>query len=158
MGEFFGTLYTMCGLENLYGIDLADYLWGYASSQETANQFISIGLATLVIAAIITAIYYYVFGTLLSKPSWGNKLTWVITLAVNSAIAFIVGWSWTLSDLYGGKMVTVDPTTSATIDLPIDAGNCLGFGVVNVIVALLFFLIFTVIFKWKSRDYSRVPF
>jgi branched-subunit amino acid ABC-type transport system permease component len=158
MDELFGTLYTMCGLENMYGTDLADYLWGVASSVVTSNQFIGVGMATLLITLVIVLVYYFVFGKLLQKPSWGNIFTWLIALVVNSGLALLVGWQWVLSDLYQGKMVTVDEVTNATTDLPIGGFDCFMFGCTNAIVALIFFVIMTLIFKWFSRDYSRVPF
>ena len=39
--EIFGNLYTCFGLENIYGAgdgELAEYLWGQASSEVTTNQ------------------------------------------------------------------------------------------------------------------------
>jgi hypothetical protein len=162
LGEIFGTLYTWFGLEDIYGSgtgELADYLWGTASSEVTTNQFISIGLTTLAIAIFIVLVYYYFFGKLMHKPSWGNIFTWLGALTLNSIAAFLLGWNWTLSDFYAGdKMVTMSATTNQQVALPIEEINCLQFGGANALVAILFFLFLCLILKWGSRDYSHIPF
>lgn len=161
IGEFFGSLYTGFGLEDLYGSgegELAEYLWGNASSVVATNQFVGIGLITIGIALAVVAIYYYVLGQLLQKPSWGNRFTWLMALVANSLIAFLAAWQWTLSDLYSGDMVTIDAKTGQQTDLPISALNCLQFGLANAIVTVLLFIVFSLILKWKSRDFSHIPF
>lgn len=161
LDQFFGSLYTSFGLENIYGAgdgELAEYLWGQASSIVTTNQFVGIGFITIGIAALVFFVYYYGLGQLLQKPSWGNRITWFIALIVNSVLAFFAGWQWTLADLYAGKMKTLDPVTNVTVDLPIDEFNCLQFGGVNSIIALLVFGVLCLFFKWWSRDYSHIPF
>lgn len=159
--EIFGNLYTCFGLENIYGAgdgELAEYLWGQASSVVTTNQFIGIGVITLAISFFVFVVYYYVLGQLLRRPSWGNRLTWTVALLVNSIFAFIAGWQWTLSDLLAGKMKTIDEMTNSPIDLPICELNCLQFGGANALIALLFFIFLCIFFKWWSRDYSHIPF
>lgn len=160
IGEFFGSIYTSLGLEEIYGSEpneLADYLWGNASVEVTTNQFVEIGFVTLGISIGIFLIYYYVLGQLMQKPSWGNLVTWFIALLVNCGLAFIVGWQYTLADLYAGLMVTIAPT-GEIVDLPISEFNCLQFGLANALVAFVFFLIMCLCFKWWSRDYSHIPF
>ena len=102
-------------LENIYGAgdgELAEYLWGQASSEVTTNQFIGIGVITLFIAIFVFVAYYYVLGQLFRRPSWGNRWTWIVALLVNSFLAFIAGWQWTCSDLLAGKMKTIDAVTN----------------------------------------------
>lgn len=38
MGQFFGSIY--CLFEDLFGLDLANYLWGLASPESQTNAFI----------------------------------------------------------------------------------------------------------------------
>lgn len=161
LDDIFGHLYTIFGLEDIYGSEpgeLADYLWGTASSQVTTNQFVGIGFITLGITAFVFLGYYYFLGQIMQKPSWGNKFTWLLALAVNSVLAFVAGWQWTLSDYYQGKMVTISAVTKVEEALPIDGLNCLQFGGVNALIAILFFVAFCLFFKWWSRDYSHIPF
>ena len=70
--EIFGNLYTCFGLENIYGAgdgELAEYLWGQASSEVTTNQFIGIGVITLFIAIFVFVAYYYVLGQQMDMDS-----------------------------------------------------------------------------------------
>lgn len=157
MGQIIGTFYTWLGLEQIYGLDLANYLWGLTAKDVTTNQFIPIFFWTLGAAIAIAAIYYYVLGTLFQKPSWGNRFTWLISLGVNALVAFMIGWQWTLSDLYSGKMVATDPNTNLPTALPISDSNCLLFGFANLLISIGLYIIVSAILKWGSRDYSRIP-
>lgn len=158
-GQIFGDLYTGLGLEDIYGVDLANYLWGNTSSVDTSNQFITIGFITFSIAFIVTVFYYYFLGGLLHKPSLGSKFSWFVALLVNSALSFLLGWQYTLADYYANRMVYVG-VNRQTFPLPnIGEGSCLAFGLANAIsVAVLFFLILTFILKWGSRDFRHIPF
>lgn len=42
MGEFFGSIY--CWLEDFFGIELAEYLWGESAPEQLSNMYIGIGL------------------------------------------------------------------------------------------------------------------
>ena len=85
MGELFGDLY--CWLEDFFGLELADYLWGLSSPQQTGNMFIGIGMTMLCISLILTIVYYY----LLNHPRLNNWWGWSIFLAVNAFLNFVVG-------------------------------------------------------------------
>ena len=54
MGEFFGSMY--CVFEDLFGLELADYLWGNSSPISINNQFIAIGFWMLGIALSIAIV------------------------------------------------------------------------------------------------------
>ena len=71
MGYFFGSMY--CWFEDLFGIDLANYLWGQATELQTTNMFMSIGLWMLAISLGFSIIYYYVWNP--SKSYWWKWLT-----------------------------------------------------------------------------------
>ena len=45
MSEFFGSIY--CWLEDFFGIELAEYLWGESSPEQLSNMFIGIGLSKI---------------------------------------------------------------------------------------------------------------
>lgn len=154
MGQFFGSLYCLFGLDQFYGLDLANYLWGLTSSIVTNNQYIGIGLTMLSITLAMVLIYYYV----LNQPRLSKWWGWGIFLVLNSIINFIVGWQWVLSDYYAGKMVYIDPATNLVTALPIYESNILCFGVVNMLLSIISFFIFSIIFKWWSRNCSTSPF
>ena len=84
MSEFFGSIY--CWLEDFFGIELAENLWGESSPEQLRNMFIGIGLTMLVISLVVAVCYYYV----INHPRLNNWWGWLIFLGVNAAINFVV--------------------------------------------------------------------
>lgn len=152
MGQFFGSIY--CWFEDFFGLELANYLWGLSSPLSETNSFIGIGLSMVLISLGMVVIYYYV----LDHSSLCNWWGWSIFLGVNALINFIVGWQLVLRDYYDGKMITVDPATGADVPLNIGPTEILSFGVSNMILSILTFVIFTFIIKWWSKNCSAAPF
>ena len=135
MGEFFGSIY--CWFEDFFGLELANYLWGLSSSKTDANAFIGIGMIMLGITLAIAVLYYYI----INAPRLCTWWAWSIFGIVNAVVNFIVGWQWVLTDKNAGKMVTVDPVTSDTIELSIGQPEMLAIGVSNMILSLLAFVL-----------------
>ena len=152
MGEFFGSIY--CWLEDFFGIELANYLWGESSPEQLSNMFIGIGLSMLCITFVIVVFYYYV----VNHPRLNNWWGWLIFCSINAIINFIVGWQWVLKDYYEGKMVETSKTTGKLVDLPIYSSDILAFGVSNMILAILAFILFSYSIKWWSTNCSNAPF
>lgn len=152
MGDFFGSMY--CWFEDLFGIELANYLWGQATAGQQTNMFIGIGLSMFGVSLLVAILYYYV----INHPRLNTFLGWAIFLVANAAINFLIGWQWVLSHYYGGKMKTVDQITNQEVDLNISASDCFSFGVTNMILSLFVFLFFSYIIKWWSSNCSRAPF
>ena len=150
MSEFFGSIY--CWLEDFFGIELAEYLWGESSPEQLNNMFIGIGLTMLVISLIVAVCYYYI----INHPRLNNWWGWLIFLGINAVINFVVGW--VLKDYYAGSMVKKDAATQKMVDLPIYSDDILAFGVTNMLDAIIAFTIFSYIIKWWSTNCSRAPF
>lgn len=152
MGNLFGSIY--CWLEDFFGLELANYLWGISSPFQQGNMFIGIGLSMLGISLLIAVCYYYV----VNHPRLNNWWGWLIFLGVNAIINFVVGWQWVLKDYYDGLMVKKSLTNDEMVDLSISYGDILAFGVANMIVAIFAFLLISYIIKWWSTNCSRAPF
>lgn len=152
MGDFFGSLY--CIFEDFFGLELADYLWGQSSPDSTTNSFIGIGLWMLGISILTVLIYYYA----LNHPKLNNWWGWGIFLIINATINFIVGWQIVLSDFYDGLMVRIDPSTNMNVPLNIGESEIICFGVSNMIISVITFIIISFIVKWWSSNCSRAPF
>ena len=152
MSEFFGSIY--CWLEDFFGIELAEYLWGESSPEQLSNMSIGIGLTMLVISLVVVVCYYYI----INHPRLNNWWGWLIFLGVNAVINFVGGWQWVLKDYYAGLMVKKDAATGKMVDLPIYTDDILAFGVTNMIDAIIAFIIFSYIIKWWSTNCSRAPF
>lgn len=148
LGEFFGSIY--CSLfEDFFGLNLADYMWGDASPHQQTVMFIGIGLWMLGVSAALVLIFYY---SPLS-PVRRVKLWWWITLALNAIINFIVGWQRVLMDYNEDMMVDVNGH-----ELNIKPSDIVAFGVTNAILAVVTFIVISVLIKWWSRNASRAPF
>ncbi|MGM9867511.1 MAG: hypothetical protein ACI303_06635 [Lepagella sp.] len=151
MGELFGSLY--CIFEDFFGLELAEYLWGNSSPDSTTNSFIGIGFWMLGISLAMTLIYYYA----VNHPKLNNWWGWGIFLLTNAVINFIVGWQIVLRDYYDGLMVSIDPSTNTKVPLSIGESEILCFGVSNMLLSILAFILFTFIFKWWSSNCSHAP-
>lgn len=152
MGEFFGSIY--CWFEDFFGLELAEYMWGSSSPISPNNSFIGIGFAMFGISLAMVLVYYYA----VNHPRLNNWWGWLIFLGINAVINFIVGWQLVLKDYYDNKMVTIDPSTNLQVPLNIGESEILCFGVSNMILSILAFIIFSFIFKWWSTNCSRAPF
>lgn len=152
MGEFFGSVY--CWFEDFFGIELANYLWGGYSPESLTNSYIGVGWTMLGISLAMVLIYYYA----INHPRLNNWWGWGIFLVINALINFVVGWQWILRDYYDGKMITIDPSTNLKTPLNIGEGEILCFGVSNMFLSIMAFIIFSFIVKWGSRSCSHAPF
>jgi len=151
MGELFIRIYGI--FENFFGLDLSDYLSGNTAANDT-NLFIGIGLSMLGISLAIGLIYYYV----VNHPRLNNLWGWGLFLLLNSIINFVVGWQWTQHDYNMGKMMVPDPSTDQYVPMNIDTTNCLSFGVTNMLLSIISFIIISYIIKWWSSNCSKAPF
>lgn len=152
MGEFFGSIY--CWLEDFFGLDLADYLWGIASSEQQGNMFIGIGLSMLGITLLIAITFYYILDLPRLHKWWG----WSLFLIINALINLIVGWQWVLKDYYGGMMVARSPVTGKIEDLAISTSDIFAFGVTNMLDSIIAFFVISCAIKWWSINCSHTPF
>ena len=146
MGEFFGSIY--CWFEEFFGIELANYLWGESSLLSQTNSFIGIGWSMFGISFAMVLIYYYV----INHPQLNHWWGWIIFLVINGIINFIVGWQWVLKDYYDGKMITIDPATNLQMPLNIGESEIIYFGVSNMFISVIVFIVFSFILKWWSTN------
>ena len=151
MGNFFGSLY--CIFEDFFGLDLADYMWGQTADEQTSNLFIGIGYWLLGISALVAIVFYYV----INKPRFGNIWAWLVVCILNAIINFLMGYYWTVSDLYEGLMVATNPKSGIQEQLPIEQSDCLCFGVSNAILSLGVFFLISIIIKNGSNS-KNAPF
>lgn len=151
MGDFFGSIY--CWLEDFFGLELADYLWGLSSPEQSTNMYIGIGLSMFGISAFMMVLYYYI----IDHPKLGNWWGWLIFCAVNAAINFIVAWQWVLKDYYDGMMVKKSATTGQEEDLLISSSDIVAFGITNMIDAIVVYIILSYLFRWWSDDCRHAP-
>ena len=156
MENVLGNIY--CWFERLFGLNLAEHLWGYDGEDYTgAIVFNTVGVITMIISLLIVLTYYYV----INHPRFASFWSWMIVLLVNGIVNFFVAYSWVKNDLLDGViadslMYKRDENGEISSTL-IQDGHCLGFGFANFIVASLFFILFTFSFKWMSRNCKYSP-
>jgi len=162
MEEFLGKIY--CWFDSLFGQNLAQHLWGYNCLTEVYDGkilFNSIGLITVIITLVFVLLYYYLPIPGLNHPRSNRWWNWLIILLVAGVINLFIGYAWTLHDFLSGNigdclMYTRDATGNIVSQL-ITKGDCWIFGMTNFIVSMLFFVLFSFIFKWKSRNCKHSP-
>ena len=151
MGQFFGSIF--CWFEEFFGLNLADYLWGvYSPNGE--NLFIGLGFWMFGISLFMVLTFYYI----INKPLFNNWWGWLIFLSINAGINFIVGWQSVLADKREGLMTQKSSITGQLIPLDITDAQIVKFGVSDMFLSILVFIIFSLIFKWWSTNCSDAPF
>lgn len=152
MGEFFGSIY--CLFEDVFGLELANYLWGNSSPYQQTNMYVPIGFTMLGISLVACALYYFVIDHPKLAKWWG----WLIFMGSNAVVNFLVGWQWVLRHSYIGYMVKTDPATNQEVDLNISYGDMLCFGFANLLLAIMAFALMSLLMKWWSKNSSNSPF
>lgn len=153
MGDFFGSIYCYL-FEDLFGPDLANYLWGQASPLSTTNQFTGIGLSMLAISLVTVVAFYYI----VNHPRLNNAIGWSMFLILNAVINLVVGRQWVMDDYDAGKMCSINPATGIETPLPIDEAVITCFGISNMLLSIVAFIILSYMLKWWSSQCSRAPF
>ena len=158
MENLLGQIY--CWFQSLYGQELSYFLWGYnpaAEAYTNSNLYNLVGLTTFVISLIIVVVFYYI----INHPRYCKWWSWLITLGVNSAVALFIGFGITVSKLINGfipeGLVSYVDDNGDVVNL-IGQTNCWCFGIANLFVAAIFFIILSFMLKWWSSSAKHVPF
>ena len=145
--QFFSILYSW--LVGWYGTDLDNFL----SDPNEGMNYLIIGVITLIISFVLGLLYYKI----IDKPKWAHWYCWLITLAINALINFWWPWQVLLQNLIDGDMDVQDEQTGKMVTYVTD-GNCLMFGVSNMIMATLIFIVLSfVIFRFISTNCKYSP-
>ena len=159
MDTFFGSIYSW--FLSLFGDDLSYYLWGYdpaTTAYSNPNIYNLVGIITLAVSLVLVIVFYYI----INHPRFCKWWSWLITLGINAIIGLFVGYGIVYTKFVNGfippqLMYQYDDQGNILAYL-IGESNCWGFGIANMIVSLLFFIVFTFIFKWWSSNAKHVPF
>jgi hypothetical protein len=157
MEEIFGNIY--CWLEFLFGQNLGEYLWGYTCDTLTydKNLFNVIGLVTVAVSFVVVILYYFVINHTRFAQWWH----WLITLGVSGAINLFIAYGWSVNDFLNGTigdcLMYIRDANGNVVTQLINESDCWGFGVANMFVATMFFIIFSFIFKRLSSSCKHTP-
>lgn len=159
MANILGQIYGW--FQSLFGQDLSYYLWGYDPATEgytNPNIYNQIGLLTIGISLILVVLFYYI----VNHPRFCKWWSWLITLGVDAIVGLFVGYGIVASKYANGfipqqLMYQFDQDGNIVAYL-IGDSNCWGFGIANMIVSILCFILFSFILKWWSSNAKHVPF
>jgi len=162
MEEILGTIY--CWFDSLFSQNFAEYLWGYNCNTQdfsNSNLFNSIGTITIGISLLFVLVYYYLPCWGCNHPRFNRWWNWLIMLFIAGIINFLIGYGWTINDLLNGSigdclMYERDPDGNIISQL-IDEKDCWLFGLSNLFVSSIFFVLGSLIFKWWSRNCKHSP-
>jgi len=159
MDEILGNIY--CWFESLFGLHLANYLWGYDCGTQTftlPNIFNKVGLWAFVISLGCVLLYYY----FINHPRFNRWWSWLIVLIVSGLVNGYYAYHTTVSDLWSGNigdcLMYMRDSNGDIIATLIYESDCVWFGVSNFIVASMLFSMFSFICKWRSRNCKHSPF
>ena len=145
--DFFSLFYQL----NVYGQDLFYHLKGWDNGMQdfvaANNQFPTIWLVTILSALAMFVVFYYI----LNHPRFNRFWHWLIALAILAIGIFIWSRGLVLADITGASMHPVDPSLNISTD------NAMMFGVYNVFLSALFFLFFSIIGRFGSKNCKNTP-
>lgn len=157
--ELSGNLY--CWFQSFYGQNLSEHLWGWQdTTQDYTGELVynTVGLYTIIISAIIMYLYYYV----IDHPRFSKWWHWGIMALLNSTICLLIGYYQTFSDYSNGKiadsLLYLRDQNGNIIEELIYSSDCWGFGIANIFVGFIFFLLFSLLFHWWSINAKYSPF
>lgn len=137
-------------LRNFYGVELFNHLKGWDDSMmgfnPDYNQFPSIFLSTLGIALGMFLIYYY----FANSPRFNRWWNWLIELAVVAISSFEYGCLVVNMDIRSGNI-------APSIVSYIGSTNALMFGIYNMLLASLMFVLFSLLFRHWSKNCKHSP-
>lgn len=159
MENLLGQIY--CWFQSFYGQDLSYYLWGYDPGTEAytnPNIYNFVGLITLVVSLVLVVVFYYI----INHPRLCKWWSWLIALGINGVIALFVGYGIVMSKYVNGyihdTLMYQRDADGNIISILIGESNCWGFGIANMFVAMIAFVLLSFMLKWWSSSAKHVPF
>jgi hypothetical protein len=142
MNDFFAILYEGTFLGDIF------YLDGFSNDMFQANAYMAIGLIMLISSAILELIYYYFisnYGNFYKKRFWS---IWILIIGlINFAAAY-----------YQSTIAIEDFYSTSTEGSPYSFTEHFTFSMVNVLWAIIFSFLFSLVLKIKSVKASKTPF
>lgn len=146
MDEIFLRVYGW--FSGLYGNDMWNYVYGYdCLTMDYTNQKLSSMFGWALLGCIIATcvIYYY----LINNPRFAKWWQWSLyNLILGIAESSWVYW-WLNDDYEKGLIGDC---------LNVQSGDCLGFGIANLLLWIIFFTVTSFIIKWWSSSCKHTPF
>jgi len=134
MAGFFEMLYEGLPQAKIF------YIRNFSADMHNADAYAAIGISMLLSAFIMEAFYYYVLSNYKNWYKTSNWLVWLLIISIlNFSIAFLSAKSAVGINNYSFSYY-------------------FRFAMVNVLWAVVFSFIFSMLLKFKSTTASRTPF
>lgn len=105
--------------------------------------YFNAGVFSIISSLIVVILFYY----LINHPKFNRFYHWLFFLLLNLVVNFING-------IYLSKSIFEE----LGIIMNYDSRYFFGFAVINAIWSAIFFFVFSIAFKWLSRNCARTPF
>ena len=134
----------------LYCPDLDDYLSGFNPSDSTFYNWHEVhypmlGIISIIVAALFVVAYYWY-----DSPAKNRWYHWAIWGVIGGVVNLAIGCGL----CYNAQNLGDIPQYVADVNF----GNCLMLGVGNLIIAFIFYFLFSLIGKRFSTNCLRTPF
>ena len=149
MKSFFTNIYEL--LVSIYGRDLADHLYGLnpdnSGNTDARSLYVIIGVWMLIISAAVVLSFYYG----LNSAKYNRWYHWAGFMGIAALINLFIGFYYPYLDYQAGNIAD-------EIRPGIDTGSLWAFGIVNALVTMIAYFVFSMIAQIKSRNCSNTPF
>ena len=133
MNDFFVFFYESFG-----------YIEGFSKDLFDSGVYVTIGFLMLAISAAGVLAYYY----LINHPRFNRWFYWLIVILVLASINFSIAWAMSdgiIWELYY-KVI------------PYPSSYFVTFSIINALWSIFFSFVFSMAFKWRSRNCKYSPF
>ena len=136
--------------KSFYGVQLYEHMKGYDDAlmnyNPDFNQFPSLFLWTIGIVVAVFVLYYYI----INSPRLVKWWHWLISMAIVAGLTYWVGFRTVIVDVNNG---TVTPSLQSYVGY----NSALMFGIYNMMLAMVFYFVFTLLFRRWSRNCKHSP-
>lgn len=145
--DFFDFFYRW---KSFYGAQLFEHMRGYDDAlmgyNPDFNQFPSLFLWTIGIVVIVFVLYYYI----INSPRLSKWWHWLISMAIVAGLTYWVGFRTVNVDVINGNI-------ALSLQPYIGHNSAMMFGIYNMMLAVLFYFVFTLLFRRWSRNCKHSP-
>jgi hypothetical protein len=146
MRDFFAPMYEL--LTSFYGDELALHLYGWDGvGYDATSLYVSIGIY-MVISSVLLATLFYI---ILNKPNFSRWYHWLLILLINFIISWFLGFWLPYLDYDTGNI-------AADIATSIGTNNIVMFGLVNGILSIVWFSLFSGLCRLLNRIIPSVAY
>ena len=135
-------------LKGFYGERLFEHLKGWDDSlMDYANNHFPVIFIVMMFITVVVFLFYYYF---LNHPRFNRWWHWLIALGISGFFSLLCGYFTVMSDVWSGNIAP------SLID-GIGPVNAMMFGIYNFVLSVLFFFLFSLLFRRWSRNCKHSP-